>query len=54
VLAELGSDETEGFGARVIVASATIVAKMSRNHEIGFTVAINLAALSTLGLPLLP
>jgi hypothetical protein len=44
------SDETHSFGARMFVAYATIVAKMSRYHEIGTTGAIGLARLPTLGL----
>jgi hypothetical protein len=47
------SDETQSFGASWSVAYATIVAKMSRCHEIGTTVAIGLATLATLGLLLL-
>ena len=38
------------FAAREIVACATNVAKMSRNLEIGFAVAVRLAARSTLAL----
>jgi hypothetical protein len=47
------SDETQGFGAGCcFVASATIVAEMSRFHEIGVAQLFCLAALSTLGLAL--
>jgi hypothetical protein len=46
------SDETKCFDARGAVAYATIVAEMSRHHEIGFVVAIGLAPRSNLGLSL--
>jgi hypothetical protein len=49
-----GAPETWGFGGRYAVVYATIVAKMSRNHEIEFATAIGLAAFAILGLSLLP
>jgi hypothetical protein len=47
---DTASDETRCFGARYIVAYATIVAKMSRYLEISFIVANGLVAFPTLGL----
>ena len=47
---DTASDETRCFGARHVVAYATIVAKMSLYLEISFVVANGLVAFPTLGL----